>query len=83
MKFVCRYLIESNIVIVLDACKTWGHKEDQKPLVNVPFLFAPLGLYPILSPFLSPRSGVVLHSPSSAQQTGGARPCLAWVEAPQ
>lgn len=41
VKYICRYLTGSNTVIVRDACKTWDHKENQKPLFNVPFLFAP------------------------------------------
>jgi len=51
MKFICRYLTGSNAVIVPDACKTWDHKDDQKPFVNVPFLFAPWICIPFCPPF--------------------------------
>lgn len=41
MKFICRYLLGRNTLIVPDACKSWDHKEDQNLLVNIPFLFVP------------------------------------------
>lgn len=40
MKFICRYLIVNNALIVPDVCKTWDYKT-RNPLLVYPFCLYP------------------------------------------